>query len=157
MSVISFPRRVEDARRAPVRPAPPRRPSAPARPGTHRAPAPRRAEATRRLRRTTSTRKATILVVIALAIALGGSMVEANRQIEIHTLQSQLLQDQSNYAVQVGSLSDLSAPSQIATKAGALHLVGPTSITQIPSTSLDAPLPLPKFSGYAPATSRTQR
>lgn len=84
-------------------------------------------------------------------------MVEANRQIEIHTLQSQLLQDQSTYAVQVGSLSNLSAPSQIATKAGALHLVDPMSVTQIPSTSLDAPLPLPKFSGYAPATSRTSR
>jgi hypothetical protein len=84
-------------------------------------------------------------------------MFEANRQIEIHSLQSQLLQDQSTYAVNVGSLSNLSAPSQIATKAGALHLVDPTSVTQIPSTSLDAPLPLPKFSGYAPATSRTTR
>jgi hypothetical protein len=102
-------------------------------------------------------RKAAIVVVLALAVALGGSMVEANRQIEIHSLQSQLLQDQSTYAVQVGSLSNLSAPSQIATRAGVLHLVDPTSVTQIPSTSLDAPLPLPKFSGYAPATSRTTR
>lgn len=84
-------------------------------------------------------------------------MIEANRQIELHSLQSQLLQEQSSYAVQVGSLTNLSAPSQIATQAGKLHLVGPTTVTQVPSTSLDAPLPLPKFSGYAPATSRTLR
>jgi hypothetical protein len=157
VSVISFPRRVDDTRRAPARPSAPARPAAPTRPRTHRAPAPRRAAATRQWGRTSSARKAAILVVLALMIALGGSMFEANRQIEIHTLQSQLLQDQSTYAVNVGSLSNLSAPSQIATKAGALHLVDPTSVAQIPSTSLDAPLPLPKFSGYAPATSRTAR
>jgi hypothetical protein len=96
-------------------------------------------------------------VVVALALSLAGSMFEANRQIEIHNLQSQLLQEQSTYAVQAGSLTNLSAPSQIANQAGALHLVDPTSVTQVPSTSLDAPLPLPKFSGYAPATSRTIR
>jgi hypothetical protein len=98
-----------------------------------------------------------VVVVAALALSLTGSMLEANRQIEIHNLQSQLLQDQSSYAVQAGSLTNLSAPSQIATQAGALHLVDPTSVTQVPSTSLDAPLPLPTFSGYAPATSRTIR
>lgn len=92
-----------------------------------------------------------------MIISLAGSMWVANRQIEIHTLQSQLLQEQSNYAVQVGSLTNLAAPSQIATQAGALHLVDPVSITQIPTTSLDKPLPLPKFNGYAPATSRTIR
>lgn len=97
------------------------------------------------------------MVVVALALSLTGSMLEANRQIEIHNLQSELLQEQSSYAVQAGSLTNLSAPSQIATQAGALHLVDPTSVTQVPSTSLDAPLPLPKFSGYAPATSRTIR
>jgi len=157
VSVISFPRRVDDTRRVPVRPSAPSRPVAPTRPRTHRAPAPRRAATTRQWGRTSSPRKAAIVIVLALMIALGGSMFEANRQIEIHTLQSQLLQDQSTYAVNVGSLSNLSAPSQIATKAGALHLVDPASVEQIPSTSLDAPLPLPKFSGYAPATSRTIR
>jgi len=97
------------------------------------------------------------VVVLALGFSLAGTMVEANRQIQIHALQNQLLQEQSSYAVQVGSLTNLSAPSQIATQAGALHLVDPTSVTQVPSTSLDAPLPLPKFLGYAPATSRTLR
>lgn len=92
-----------------------------------------------------------------MVVSLGGSMWVANRQIEIHTLQSQLLQEQSNFAEQVGSLTNLSAPSQIATQAGALHLVDPVSVTQVPTTSLDKPLPLPKFLGYAPATSRTIR
>ncbi|MFY9783770.1 MAG: hypothetical protein WAK12_09590 [Acidimicrobiales bacterium] len=149
MSVISFPRRA-DPRQPLTRPAP-------SRTTTHRARAPRREVAAKRWRGTSSARKSATIVVVALILALAGSMVEANRQIEIHQLQSQLLQEQSTYAVQVGSLTNLSAPSQIATQAGALHLVDPTSVTQVPSTSLDAPLPLPKFLGYAPATSRTIR
>jgi hypothetical protein len=96
-------------------------------------------------------------VIIALALSMAGSMVVANRQVQLHNLQTQLLQEQSTYAEQVGSLTDQSAPSQIATKAGALHLVDPLTVTQVPSTSLDALLPLPKFLGYAPATSRTLR
>lgn len=150
MSVISFPRRV-DTRRSAARQTPSTQPV------SRRAKAPRRDVAARRWRGTSSSRKSVTIVVLALALSLAGSMFEANRQIEIHSLQSQLLQEQSTYAVQVGSLTNLSAPSQIATQAGALHLVDPTSVTQVPSTSLDAPLPLPKFSGYAPATSRTIR
>ncbi|MHB8379603.1 MAG: hypothetical protein ACYDB2_06770 [Acidimicrobiales bacterium] len=150
MSVISFPRRV-DTRRAATRKTPSTRPA------SHRAEAPRREVAAKRWRATSSSRKSATIVVLALMLSLAGSMFEANRQIEIHTLQSQLLQVQSTYAVQAGSLTNLSAPSQIATQAGALHLVDPTSVTQVPSTSLDAPLPLPKFLGYAPATSRTIR
>ena len=145
MSVISFPRRV-DTRRA-------HRPVAVPRPASRRAPVQER----RRWRRATSSRRAIVALAAAMVISLGGSMYVANRQIEIHALQSQLLQDQSNYAEQVGSLTNLSAPSQIATRAGALHLVGPVSVTQIPTTPLGRPLPLPKFNQYATATSRTIR
>ncbi|MDE3107065.1 MAG: hypothetical protein KGJ42_02790 [Acidobacteriota bacterium] len=145
MSVISFPRRV-DTRRS-------RRPIATTRPASRRAPAQER----QRWRAATSSRRAIVVVGVALVISLGGSMYVANRQIEIHALQNQLLQEQSNYAEQVGSLTNLSAPSQIATRAGALHLVGPVSVTQIPTTSLTKPLPLPKFNGYATSTSRTIR
>ena len=84
-------------------------------------------------------------------------MFEANRQVQIHHFKascSKLSRPTPNKSVR-SPIS--SAPSLIATKAGAFHLVDPTSVTQIPSTSLDAPLPLPKFSGYAPATSRTIR
>jgi hypothetical protein len=84
-------------------------------------------------------------------------MFVANRQMQIHQLQTELLQDQSTYAVRVGALTEKSAPSLIASQAGALHLVQPASVTQVPSTSLDVILPLPKFSGYAPVTSRTIR
>jgi hypothetical protein len=89
-----------------------------------------------------------MIMAVALTLSLAGSMVVANRQIQLHALQSQLLQEQ---------LTLMAAPSKIATQAGALHLVDPISVTQVPSTSLDAPLPLPKFIGYAPATSRTIR
>ena len=150
MSVISFPRRVDTRR-------PLRRETPTTRPAAHRARAPRRDVVTQRWRGASTSRRSVLIVVLALALSLAGSMVEANRQIEIHALQNQLLQEQSTFAVQVGTLTNLSAPSQIATKAGALHLVDPSSVTQVPSTSLDAPLPLPKFSGYALATSRTLR
>jgi uncharacterized protein HemX len=146
MSVIAFPRRIDTRRERPVT----RRP-------THRAAAPRSRAARSIWRGSTVLGKSTVIVVIALALSLAGSMVVANRQVEIHQLQSQLLQDQSTYAEQVGTMSNVSTPSQIASKASALHLVDPVSVIQVPSTSLDAPLPLPKFTGYAPVTSRTLR
>jgi len=150
MSVITFPR---TQTRPATRPA--SRPTT--RTPQHRAPASRRTTSTQRSGITSIQRRSAIVIVAALVIALAGSMLEANRQIELHALQNQLLQDQSSYAVQVGSLTNLSAPSQVASQAGALHLVSPKVVVQVPSTSLDKPLPLPKFLGYAPATSRTLR
>lgn len=151
MSVISFPRRVDTRR-------PPRPPARPAtRRPVHQERAPRRRAAVSVWRGTSVQRKSVLVVALALVFSLAGSMLVANRQIQLHQLQSQLLQDQSSYAVRVGTLTNLSAPSQIASQAGALHLVDPVSVTQVPSTSLDAILPLPKFSGYAPVTSRTSR
>jgi hypothetical protein len=102
-------------------------------------------------------RKSAFVLCAAIVISVSGSMFVANRQMEIHQLQNQLLQDQSTYAVQIGSLTEKSAPSLIASQAGALHLVEPVTVTQVPSTSLDVILPLPRFSGYAPITSRTIR
>ena len=150
MSVITFPRRVD------TRPARPTTRTTTRRP-THRATAPRRLAVWSRWRAATGTRKSAVIMAVALAFSMVGSMVVANRQVEIHQLQSQLLQVQSSYAEQVGSLTNISAPGQIARQAGALHLVDPVSVTQVPSTSLDAPLPLPKFLGSAPVTSRTSR
>ena len=155
MSVVSIPRRI-DTRRPRTTTKPATRPDARRRP-THVAVAPRRRAVISSWRGASSLRKSSIIVILALALSMAGSMVVANRQVQLHALQSQLLQAQSTYAEQVGSLTDLSAPSQIATKAGALHLVDPLTVTQVPSTSLDALLPLPKFLGYAPATSRTLR
>ncbi len=148
MSVITLPRRSE-RRRATVRS--PRR--APARATT----APRRRALVARLGQGSAVTRSAVIVLLGLSISIVGTMLEANRQVEIHTLQSELLQAQSTYAEQVGSLTNQSGPGQVLAHAGALHLVYPTTITQVSSTSLDAPLPLPKFSGYAPVTSRTQR
>ena len=155
MSVITFPRRVDNGRTRP-RTRPAARPNTQRRP-SHVAVAPRRRVVARTWRGTSSLRKSCIVVILALALSMAGSMVVANRQVELHSLQSQLLQAQSTYAEQVGANTDLAAPSLVATKAGALHLVYPVSVTQVPSTSLDEPLRLPKFLGYAPATSRTIR
>jgi uncharacterized protein HemX len=152
VSVITFPRRV-DTRPAPLT----RRPTArtTTRPG-------RRAELAHRRsglvwRGTTGARKSVVVLAFALAVSLGGTMVAANRQVQLHQLQTTLQQIQSSYAQEVGALTNKAAPSEIAAQAGALHLVSPLSVTQVPSTSLDAPLPLPKFNGYAPVTSRTNR
>ena len=150
MSIITFPRRIDT--RPPPRPvrSTPRR-------VTHGATAPRRAALRSKWRLSSVGGRSVAIVVVALAVSLVGSMVVANRQIEIHQLQGQLLQVQSTYAEQVGALTNVSAPSQIASQAGALHLVDPISVTQVPSSSLDVPLPLPTFLGYAPVTSRTNR
>lgn len=155
MSVVSIPRRVDSRRPGSTTKRTARRETS--RQPSHVAVAPRRRAIATSWRSATSLRKSSIIVIFALALSVAGSMVVANRQVQLHSLQSQLLQAQSTYAVQVGSLTDLSAPSQIATKAGALHLVAPLTVTQVPSTSLDALLPPPKFLGYAPVTSRTLR
>jgi hypothetical protein len=102
-------------------------------------------------------KKSVVIVVAAVMLSLFGSMLETNRQVQLHELQSQVLQGQSAYAAEVGSFTNLSTPSVVVSQANALHLVNPTSVTQVPATSLDAILPLPKFLGYAPVTSRTQR
>jgi len=151
VSVVSFPRRVETR---PVRPSGP--PRAVARPSTRRHASERRGLRSRWIA-ASAARKSTGVLALAVALSLGGSMFVANRQMQIHQLQTQLLQDQSTYAEQVGSLTEKSAPSLIASQAGALHLVQPVTVTQVPSTSLDVILPLPKFLGYAPVTSRTTR
>ena len=150
MSIITFPRRVD------TRPAHRPGPSAPRR-VAHGATAPRRTTLRSKWWLSSVGGRSTVIVAVALVLSLVGSMVVANRQIEIHQLQGQLLQVQSTYAEQVGALTNVSAPSQIASQAGALHLVDPVSVTQVPSSSLDVPLPLPTFLGYAPVTSRTFR
>lgn len=159
MSVISLPRR--DVGRPTTRP-PARRRLTPAprvtpTPTTRTGALPRHAHPRGRLASISTMKKSVFIVSAAVIVALFGSMLETNRQVQLHYLQSQVLQDQSAYATQVGSLTNLSAPGVVVAQANALHLVNPTSVTQVPATSLDAILPLPNFSGYAPVTSRSQR
>jgi len=111
MSVITFPRRVDTGR--PRRAPDPKRvrrlfrKSAAVR-RTSRRPAPSRSHA--HVRGASSLRKSCVIVIFALALSMAGSMVVANRQVELHALQSQLLQSQSTYAEQVGSNTNLAAP-----------------------------------------------
>ncbi len=155
MSVVTLPRRGDvPLPRHPLAPSPVRRRP---RPAAHRAGAARRNAVRSLWRGATAARKSTLVLVLAVVLSLAGSMLVSNRQVQIHQLQSQLLQVQSSYAEQVGTLTSRAAPSRIAAAAGALHLVDPVVVLEVPSTSLDAPLPLPRFSGYAPVTSRTNR
>ena len=160
MSVVSLPRRDVTFPRAGTAPARPRVRPTPRRaptPTTRRESRPRHASSQGRLASISVLKKSVAIVSVAVTLSLFGSMLETNRQVQLHQLQSQVLQEQSTYATQVGSLTGLSTPSVVVTQANSLHLVNPTSVTQVPATSLDAILPLPKFSGYAPVTSRTQR
>ncbi|MBW4029845.1 MAG: hypothetical protein HIU57_04095 [Acidobacteria bacterium] len=160
MSVVSLPRREDFVAPVPVSP-----PGVRTRPSTRVAPTPTTQGATRprhahrrgRLASISAMKKSVIIVCAAVVLSLLGSMLETNRQVQLHLLQNQVLQEESAYATQVSTLSNLSAPSVVVAQANALHLVSPTSVTQVPATSLDAILPLPKFIGYAPVSSRTQR
>jgi len=156
MSVVSLPRRDVVTPTPRTRPRPTASPTT--RPASTRRDARgRHAHPSGRLASVSTLKKSVVLVVAAIMLSLFGSMLETNRQVQLHQLQSQLLQDQSNYAIEVGSVTNLSAPSVVVSQANALHLVNPISVTQVPATSLDAILPLPKFTGSAPVTSRTQR
>jgi hypothetical protein len=98
-----------------------------------------------------------VITLSTLLVIIAAQMFVTQRQVDIHNLQAQLTQEQSNYAVQLGTTSNYSAPGYVATQAGLFHLATPTSVMQIPATSLDAPLPTPKFTGYAQVVSRTAR
>ena len=160
MSVVSLPRRDVVLPRTGSAPSRPR-----VRPSTRTLPTPTTRPATRprhasrqgRLASISVVAKSVAVIVAAVMLSLCGSMLATNRQVQLHRIQSQVLQEQSQYASQVGSLTNLSTPSVVVSQANVLHLVNPTSVTQVPATSLDAILPLPKFSGYAPVTSRTVR
>lgn len=71
----------------------------------------------------------------------------AERQVELHNLQTSLLSEQSAYAAQVASLTGLATPARVAGEAGRLHLVEPSSITALSTVPLDRPLPLVRLRG----------
>jgi len=102
-------------------------------------------------------RASIVVMAVALGIMTFSMLFDGQRQVDLYNLQTTLQNDQSAYAIQLSSFSALSAPGAVATHAQTLHLVEPTTVSQVPSTSLDATLPLPTFSGYAPVTPRTQR
>ena len=146
MSIISIPRRADSPRRsgqrAPLRPV-----ATPA--STRVAPA--------RAPRVSPLVKSVSVILLAAVVSMVGVMENAARQVRLHTLQLELAAAQSAYATQVGAVSNLSAPNVVASHASSLHLVDPVTVSQVPSTSLAATLPLPKFLDSAPVTPRTSR
>jgi hypothetical protein len=98
--------------------------------------------------------RAAIIGAVAMFVVLVGNTYTAQRQIELHNLQAQLLQAQSSYAQQVSDYTNIAAPGRVATDAGNLHLVEPTSVTQIASVPLTTPLALPTFTSKVKPISR---
>jgi hypothetical protein len=121
-----------------------------------RTPAPRRAPATTRQRKprlrivaskgAASRRRVpeivaiSLLCVTLLAIVVGHSML-AQGQLRIGKVSAQLTQERAINRVTVLNVAALETPARIAQAAGALHLVQPSQVLQLPSVGLDKPLP----------------
>ena len=128
MSIVALPRRAETRIPTLARPRTVRQ---------HAAPKPLVARWTKR---STSTKLAAI-AISTMVVLLAGNSYAAQRQVEIHQLQTNLLQNQSQYAYQISALTNAAAPARVASQAGHLHLVVPTLVTQISAVPLNVRLP----------------
>jgi hypothetical protein len=102
-------------------------------------------------------RRAAVILAAALVLLVAGSTYVAERQVQIHTLQTELLQQQASYAGQVAALTQLATPARVAVEAGKLHLVEPTTVTQVEPVPLDQPLPTVRLRGSYVVTPRVYR
>ncbi len=94
---------------------------------------------------------------VTLLLVMAGNSYAAQRQVEIHQLQSTLLQEQAKYAAEVATLTNTAAPARVAAAAGRLHLVLPSSVTQISTVPLTVALPTPTLRGSYTVTTRSYR
>ncbi len=81
-----------------------------------------------------------VLAGSLLAIVIGHSML-AQGQIRMGKISAELAQEQAVNRVTVLNVAALETPARISQEAGALHLVQPFQILQLPSVSLTEPLP----------------
>ena len=94
-------------------------------------------------------------VFVVIALILVGSLIMANeRQMQIGSLQRQLMDAQANYAQSVDDFTRAAAPERIATAAGSMHLTVPKQVIQIQAAPLNVPLGLPKIRGGSSVVSR---
>jgi len=149
VSIISFPRR--ELTRVPSRPKTTRRVTSTPR-STHRV---ERRSLRTKIAGISLPMRAAAVGTAALFVVLVGNTYSAQRQVQLHEMQTQLLQAQSAYAEQVATLTNVADPARVASRAGSLHLVVPSSVSQIAPVSLDIPLPLPKLAGKDVVTSRS--
>ena len=91
-----------------------------------------------------------LLCLTLLVIVVGHSML-AQGQLRMGHISSQLTQEEAVNRVTVLNVAALETPARISQLAGTLHLVQPAQILQLPSVSLDTPLPDLKIAP-APAT-----
>jgi len=92
---------------------------------------------------------ATPVLVVMVAVTYG-----AQTQVDLTVAQQNLAQAQANYAHEVNTLAQLTAPERITTAGTVNHLSVPTSVSQITSTGLSKPLALPRFSRHVAVLSR---
>ena len=98
-----------------------------------------------------------VMVVVALLIVVGGQAMLANGQVRMTRLDHQLQIAQSEHRQQELDVTKLETPSRIVGSATAqLHMVHPSHVTQLPSVSLQKPLPPPTVTpGVTTATTAT--
>jgi cell division protein FtsL len=93
------------------------------------------------------------MVVVALLIVVAGQAMLANGQVRMARIDQQLQIAQSEHRQQVLEETRLETPSRIVGAATSqLHMTLPSHVTQLPSVSLNTPLPAPNVTP-APATS----
>jgi len=102
-----------------------------------------------------------ILVVSLFAIVIGHAML-AQGQLRLGHLNDELTKEQAVHTATVLQVAALETPARISSEAGSLNLVQPSQILQLPSVSLNQPLPTLKISAAtakpaptAPATTPT--
>jgi hypothetical protein len=98
------------------------------------------------------------MVVLALLVVVVGQALLANGQVRLTNLDQQLQVAQGIHRQRVLSVTKRETPSRIVAAAtGTLHMVHPTSDTQLPYVSLKTPLPTPTIlpATNAPATTTT--
>ena len=83
---------------------------------------------------------AAIVCLSLLAIVVGHSML-AQGQLRMGKISAAVAQEEAINRVTVLNVAALETPARISQEAGALHLVQPTTILQLPSVSLETPLP----------------
>jgi hypothetical protein len=90
-----------------------------------------------------------LVVVIAHALLAGG-------QLRLSERQDQLAREQATHRQMELTTARLEAPSRVVAKAeGTSHLVAPDQITQLPSVSLETPVPTPRMYADPPGTTAT--
>lgn len=101
--------------------------------------------------------RAGVILGAALAVVMLANSYVAERQVELHSMQNQVLAEQAQLGSELGKITTMATPARVAAQAGRLHLVEPTSVTQVTPVPLTVRLPLVRLRGYYTVTSRTYR